>query len=145
MNTWEFSVAECDFRSCELKEKHIVLMSSVPLWDCHSDTVIHRAQSSESFFLHTAVYLNCFVSFQRLPLPWVLSWCAFLFTSMDCPAKTPQKSSPQRLKVQKRDLLLCNGLENGQARKKKEDFKNIQTEFFQLALSYFRNGLRGID
>jgi len=29
--------------------------------------------------------------------------------------------------------------------KKKEDFKNIQTEFFQLALSYFRNGLRGID
>lgn len=118
-------------------------MSSVPLWDCHSDTVIHRAQSSESFFLHTAVYLNCFVSFQRLPLPWVLSWCVFLFTSMDCPAKTPQKSSPQRLKVQKRDLLLCNGLENGQARKKKRGLQKHTNWIFSISLKLFSKWFKG--
>lgn len=80
-----------------------------------------------------SVHMNYFVSLQLLPSSWVLSWCVFLFTSMDYLDKTPQRYSHQRLRVQKRDLLLCDIVQkNGQTREKKRTFR--KPEFFKISL-----------
>lgn len=82
-----------------------------------------------------SVHMNYFVSLQLLPSSWVLSWCVFLFTSMDYLDKTPQRYSHQRLRVQKRDLLLCDIVQkNGQTDKRKKGLSE-NLSFFKLALS----------